>query len=368
MATIDNTHDFGGVLHEPIKYTPNENDLKHIEEIESFFNETGITYEKDENFGIYHLNDNTLHVRYVNSFYHKMDNSKRFGEQCKGIIHSYFIDISHYYASKGERVIWLFDFEMEQNNTAIVNGEIVEKYRRMWEVCKNTIRTATGHIHNRIYARDTEARMISNAESRPFLETNCFYGYRSANPQGVVGLFLKKDKCGMKAGTLLMVYSFGVNFYGMKNKMDNPPIEIIRVSSKIGCQIIGGMSKCLKHFLENNKTLITGGKEVQVDRLVFYVDASHNDGRGMHSQAMGFDFVSWEGCGFMNAFAEDVDDVDPETGKRLVGKKGEIFHRKPMFHKQIMRNIKEDKIYSIANAGTIVCETTRDKYLSRFEK
>lgn len=368
MATIDNQHDFGGVLHEPIKYTPNEDDLRHIDEIESFLNENGIPYEKDENFGIYHLNDRTLQLRYVNSEHHRMDNSKRFGEQCKGIIHSYFIDISHWNASHGIRTIWLFDFELEQRNDVVIDGKLVKDHPRQKLVCFNSIKTACGKIEKRFYARDTEARMISNAEARPFLEANCFYGYRSANPQGTVGLFLKKDKNGLKAGTLLQILSHGVNFYGMKNKLDNPPIEIIRASTRLGCQVIGGLSKCLKYFLETHETLISGGKEIKVDELIFYVDASHNDGRGMYSSAMDFEFVSWDGTGFMNRFIEDVDDTDEVSGKHLVGKKGEIFHRMPMYHKQIMRLIGESKIVSVANAGTIVCRTTRDKFLSRFEK
>ena len=368
MATIDQEHDFGGVLHAPIVYEPNEDDLRHIQEIEDFLNETEIPFEKDEHFGIYHLNDRTLQLRYVASRHHGMDNSKRFPHLPKGIEHNYFVDISHWNASHGIRTIWLFDFELEQKNDVVIDGELIKDHHRQKLVCFNSIKTACGKIDRRFYARDTEARMISNAEARPFLEANCFYGYRSANPDGTVGLFLKKDKNGLKAGTLLEILSHGVNFYGQKNKMDRPPIEIIRASTRLGCQVIGGLSKCLKHLLDTHETLVAGGKEVKVDELIFYVDASHNDGRGMYSSAMGFEFVNWQNCGFMNEYLEDVVDIDEETGKRLVGKKGEIFHRKPMFHKQIMKLIGQGRIVSIPNAGTIVCRTTRDEFLSRFKK
>ena len=151
-----------------VKYEPSNNDLGHIKEIENFLNERNIPFIKDEEiFGVYHLNDNTLQLRYVNSFYHPMDNSKRFGDICKGIPHNYFIDISHNNHDKGIRTIWIFDFEMEQNNTIVdENGNVIENYRRQWEVIKNTICTATGHIDTRIYARDCEVKEITNKVTR----------------------------------------------------------------------------------------------------------------------------------------------------------------------------------------------------------
>lgn len=355
--------------HEAVIYTPTDMDLIHIREIEDFFNSREIPFIKDDKiFGVYYLNDGAIQVRYVNSLYHPMDNSKRFGDKCKGVDHNYFIDISHKNIQENIRTIWIFDFEMEQKSDIVtVDGEILKDYRRQWEVIKNTICTATGHIDTRIYARDCEVREIPKNMIRPFLDTNCFYGYRAANVN--LGLFLKKDKHGLKAGTLLMLYSFGYNFYGNKKHQDDPIVEIIRVSTKVGCQVIGGASKCLKHFLNDYPTLHVGEKDIKVNKLCFYVDASHNDGRAMH--AMGFQFVSWSGTGFMNMWTTDYDGSKEELEENrtvLKGKANEIFHRKPMFHRHIMRLIGEGKIISIANAGTQVYEIYRDEYLSRFEE
>lgn len=353
-----------------VEYEPSSNDLAHVDEIVKFLEMREIPYEIDEHrFGVFHLNEGKLQLRYVNSYFHPMDNSKRFGEKCIGIPHNYFIDISHENVKNDIRTIWIFDFEMEQNNTIVTdNGEIIEGYHRQWEVIKNTICTACGKIDTRIYARDCEAREITNTQARMFLDTNCFYGYRSAT--NTVALYLKKDKGWLKKGTLLMVYTFGHGFYANKKHMEDPSIEIIRVSTKIGCQVIGGMSKCLKHFLTNHPTMEIAGKEVNVDKLIFYCDASHNDGRGMQAGALGFNFVSWDGCGFMNRWTCDHEEVIEKNGKKvsLKGKEGEIFHRKPMFHKEIMRLIGEGKIVSIANAGTIVYHMTRNEFLSRFEQ
>lgn len=72
-----------------------------------------------------------------------------------------------------------------------------------------------------------------------------------------------------------------------------------------------------------------------------------------------FKFVSWKGTGFINMFTEDTD----QDG--LKGKKGEVFMRRPMLHKQIMKAIGDGKIVSIANAGTIVFEMSRKEFMNK---
>lgn len=345
---------------EIIKYSPTELDLSNVQKIRDFLNEEGIPFVEDNDvFGLFYVNEGTTQLRYIDSFYHKMDNSKRFGESHIGISHSYFIDISHENYDNGIRTIWIFDFEMAQvNEPYMYEGNLVSDFHRQWEVIKNTIRTACGKIHYRFYARDCEIREIPNSELRPFLNTNCFYGYRSANKN--IGLYLKKDKNGFKKGTLMFCYTFGMNFYGNKKHQGDPKVEVIRACTRLECQVIGGISKCIKYFCENYPTLTIGNdkKEVEVDKIVFYVDASHNDSRGMVNSNSSFKFVSWEGVGFINMFTEDTN----QDG--LKGKKGEVFMRRPMFHKQIMKAIGEGKIISIANAGTIVFEMSRKEFVS----
>ena len=346
---------------ETVKYTPTDDDLRRIEEIKAFFNEEEIPFvESTDEFGIFLLNEGTLQVRYVNSSFHKIDNSKRFGESHKGVPGNYCSHISQEAQRKGVRVVWVFDFEMDQVNADYeYEGKTVKGFRRQWEVIKNTLRTACGRIHYRFYARDCEIREVPNYELRPFLNTNCFYGYRSANTN--LGLYLKKDKNGFKKGTLMIVYTFGGNFYGNKGK-DEVKIEVIRASTRLHCQVIGGISKCIKHFCEEYPTLIIGKKEVNVERIIFYVDSSHNDSRGMENANSFFKFVSWDPQGFINVFLEDY-----ENGK-LKGRKGEVFMRRPLMHKEIMQGIKEHKIASIPNAGTIVYEMRRSEFMKAQEE
>lgn len=342
-----------------------EQDKINLSIIEDFLIDNSISFKKEvieillsdnskADEVIYHLNDGTLQLRYVNSLTHLMDYTKRFG--IIGLPHNYFINISKENHNKNIRTIWIKDFEITESKTIKdIEGNVLENYHRKWEVLKGYILTAVGKIKTRIYARDCEVREVPNTELRPFLDTNCFYGYRSANKN--LGLYLKKDKNGLKAGTLVFVYTFGYNFYGNKNREDNPFIEIIRVSTLIGTQVLGGASKLLKHFLLEYPILKIGNRNIEVNELKFYVDADHNSGKSL--ETLGFNFESWDGSGFMNMWTCDYND-----NNGLKGTKNEIFHRKPMFHKKIMELMKEHKIVSIANAGTIVYSLIKKNYLN----
>lgn len=345
----------------PIVYDPTEDDLRRVQMIRDFLEEEGIPYEEDTDiFGVFYVNDRTTQLRYVDSFFHRMDNEKRFGESCKGIDHDYFVNISHDNYDKGVRTIWIFDFEMDQvNKTYEFEGETIEGYHRQWEVIKNTIRTACGKIRHRFYARDCEVKVVPAKELRGFLNTFCFYGYRSASVN--LGLYLKKEKNGFPKGTLMFVYTFGSNFYGNKLHEDDPNIEVIRASTRIGCQVIGGISKSIKYFCMNYPILFFDERPIDVNRIIFYVDASHNDSRGMVNSNSSFKFVSWDGCGFINMFTDDYD------CDGLVGTKGETFMRRPLFHKPIMKAIALGKIVSIANAGTIVFDMYAKDFIAGLE-
>jgi len=314
--------------------------LSNLKEIENFLTNSNIPFEIDSsNERIFYLNDGKLELRYVDTENFKMDYTKRFG--IKGIYHNYFIDITKENRKKNIRTIWIKDWEIEESKTVKdVNGEEIPNYRRKWYVLQSYIKAATGNIDYRFYGRDCEVRKIPKNEIRPFLEMNCFYGYRSANTN--LGLYLKKDKNGVEKGTLLMIYTFGYPFFS-KGLYD---VEVIRVGTKLFCQVIGGASKLLKNFLVNYPILTFNKRDVNVNKIVFIVDADHNDGRSL--ETLGFKFVSHKGAGFMN--------VDITTG--------EVFHRKPMQHKLIMEKMSKGEVYSVANAGSIIYMIERDEYLN----
>lgn len=321
-----------------IKTTRHTNNLKKIED---FLISTNITYKKDGT--IFYLNDDKFEIRYVDSENHKMDYEARFG--IKGIPHNYFINITKSNKENGIRTMWIKDWELEETKT-ITNSEGVEMpdYDRKWRVLQSYIKTGTGNIEKRFSARECEVKEVSSQNLRSFLEENSFYGYRSSNIN--LGLYSKKDKNGIKEGTLLMVYTFGHPFFG-KGLYD---VEIIRVASKLNCQVIGGASKLLSNFILNYPTLNIGNKVVNVNKIVFIVDADHNDAKSLDT--LGFTFVSHNGNGFMN--------VDSISGKAS--------HRKPMQHKLIMEKMAKGEIYSVANAGSIIYKIDRDEYLKSLKK
>jgi len=312
----------------------------NLKKIEDFLLSSNISHKKNGN--IFYLNDNTFEIRYVDSENHKMDYEKRFG--IKGIPHNYFINITKSNKERGIRTMWIKDWELEETKT-IINSESIElpNYNRKWNVLQSYIKTGTGLIENRFYARDCEIKEISNKELRPFLDENSFYGYRSANIN--LGLYLKKEKNGFKNNTLLMIYTFGHPFFG-KGLYD---VEIIRVATKLNCQVIGGASKLLSNFLLNYPKLNIGNKIINVNKIVFIVDADHNNANSL--ETLGFTFVSHTGNGFMN--------VEANTGK--------VFHRQPMKHKLIMERMAKGEVYSVANAGSIIYMIDRNEYLSKIK-
>lgn len=319
-----------------------ERHLKNLNEIKEFLNKNNIPFVNEENERIFYLNEGKLELRYVDSENFKMDYTKRFG--IKGIPHNYFIDITLANKEQGIRTMWIKDWEIEESKSIIgMDGVEKKDYRRKWNVLQSYIKTATGNIDHRIYARDCVVKLVPNKELRPFLEENCFYGYRSASVN--LGLYLNKDKGDFKKGTLVMVYTFGHPFFS-KGLYD---IEVIRVSTKLFCQVLGGASKLLKNFLVNYPTVTMNKKEITVNKIVFIVDADHNDARSL--ETLGFTFVSHRGAGFMN--------VDAETG--------EVFHRKPMQHKIIMERMAKGEVYSVANAGSIIYSIDRNEYINNLK-
>lgn len=318
--------------------------LNNLKEIAEFLTKNKIYFENDsQDQRIFFLNKRMLQIRYVDSENHKMDYEKRFG--IKGIVHNYFIKITKENKENGIRTIWIKDWEIEEaKSMKNILGEEVLNYRRKWNVLQSYILTGTGNIKTKFYARDCEVRIVPNKELRPFLEENCFYGYRSANTN--LGLYLKSDKNEVKKDTLLMIYTFGHPFFS-KGLYD---VEVIRVGTKLNCQVIGGSSKLLNHFLVNYPTITVNKKVITVNKIVFIVDADHNDAKSL--ETIGFKFISHQGHGFMN--------VDKTTG--------EVFHRKPMKHKLIMEKMARGEVYSVANAGSIIYMIDRNEYLKSKKK
>lgn len=291
-----------------------ERDLKILKEIHEFLGENDIEYSTEyDNFCLHFGNPEgkrSYEIAYVNSANYPIE-YKQYG--IEGIKNDYFYNLSYKAEHENNSFIcWVKDYEWEDP--------------RKREVLKSYWLYAAGKVKNKFYARDCEVREVASKEARVFELEHCFYGKRGASLN--LGLYTKKEKYGIPAGTLIMLYTFGKNFFGKDNS-----IEVLRVGTMKFCSVTGGASKLLNHFLENYKTIKIGKSDTPVEKLKFYSDYDHNIGGSM--EQLGFNFVNYSKGGFMNLWLET----------------GEVKHREPTRHKEIMQKMKEGLILAIPNSG-----------------
>ncbi len=305
-------------------YSPR--DIKNLDEIRQFLDNNGIEYSTEyNNFCLHYGNpdDKRMYeIEYVPSQRYPIAYEK-YG--INGVSADYFYTQSfkaeHDYNSFK---CWVKDYEWEDD--------------RKREVLKSYFLYAANKIKTRYYARECEVREVPTKIARQFESENCFYGKRGASLN--LGLYSKKEKHGQPKGTLLMIYTFGKNFFGKDNS-----IEVLRVGTKKFSNVAGGASKLLKYFINNYPTLKIGETSVPVTKLKFYSDYDHNLGGSMDS--LGFKFVNYSKGGFMNYWLET----------------GEVKGREPAKHKWIMSQMQAGKVLAIPNAGvkTFVMDIDRSK-------
>lgn len=244
-----------------------------------------------------------------------------------------------YYDDNGgvdKKFFWRISTENEKNNIRTIWVKPWEWLQgsRMRNVLTSIILNACGITGINFNGRDTEVMEVPSHELRPFLEKNSFYGYRAASLS--LGLYLTRERNGLKAGTLLMIYTFGYPFFGAKKgKYD---CEVIRAATRLGANVRGGASKLFKHFVENYPELVIGKgtkkeRRVAWNKCCYFCEYDHTNGNSL--PYLGFDFLEYSGPGFVN--------VTKETG--------EWFHRQPMRHKEVMQDIRDGKVYSVFNCG-----------------
>lgn len=292
------------------------NDTQNLEYIRNFLTSNQITYTEPE-VGVFNMtggNGKAIQVRYANEDLKIV--SKRFG--IPGVPMDYCYKYTIEREKLGVRVIWWKSFELEDRFGA--------SSTRKRNVIQSYILSATGKVGTRFYARECEVREITNKQAKPFLNANSFYGFRSASL--TLGLFNKKPKRDVAADTLLMVLSLGAPYYGR----DLYDLEVLRSSTLLNVQVVGGSSKLMKHCFAPEIVKVAG-REIRWNSVVFYVDFCHNDGASLPT--LGFQFWKDSGGGLMN-----IDLV-----------KGETFNRRPAQHKQIMQMMAEGRVVSTPLCG-----------------
>lgn len=155
--------------------------------------------------------------------------------------------------SRGIRLIHIFEYEWNDPKQR-------EKIKLMLNI-------ALGSLPNRIYARKCTIKQISNGEARPFNEENHLQGHRNA--QITYGLFYKDE--------LVQLMSFSKTRYN-RNLIGENSWEIIRGCPGSNNVVIGGVSKLLKHFIN----------DYDPDEIFSYCDFNKFDGRGYEKAGMSF--------------------------------------------------------------------------------
>lgn len=289
-------------------------DLQNLADIKAFLDLNQIEYDMvGDNFCLNKGNPGgkrSYEICYVPSHQYPIAYPK-YG--ITGVDADYFYRLSHTAETQDNSFkCWVKDYEWADN--------------RKREVLKSYFMYAAGKIKNRYYARDCEVREVPSVIAREFESHHCFYGKRGASLN--LGLYLTKWKNGNPPGTLLMIYTFGKNFFGKDDS-----IEVLRVGTVKFSNVAGGASKLLKHFVANYETVKMGNTHVPVKKLKFYSDYDHNIGGSMDE--LGFEFVSYSKGGFMNYWLET----------------GEVKGREPTRHKWVMEQMRLGKVLAIPNAG-----------------
>jgi len=291
------------------------NTIKDLAEIKKFLDDNEISYIQGEtNFCLWSEHPDgrrSYDIHYIAAADYPIAYPKY---NIKGVANDYFYKLSKEAEDNNSFKLWIKDYEWNDD--------------RKREVLKSYILHAADKTPTKIYARDCEVREVESKVGTKFELENCFYGKRGASLR--LGLYLKKDKYGLKKGDLILIYTFGKNFFGK----DNETIEIIRVGTLKFHSVLGGPSKILKHFLKNYKTLKIGKNIINVKKLKFYSDYDHNIGNSL--EKLGFDFKGYSKGGFMNYWVDE----------------GIIKHREPMRHKWVMEQMSLGKCLAVPNAGT----------------
>jgi len=289
-------------------------DIKNLNEIKSFLDSNEIDYSVEhDNFCLWYDHPNgrrSYEIEYVSSINYPISYPK-FG--IDGVDKDYFYKLSYNAEQNNSFKLWIKDFEWAN--------------ARQKEVLKSYILHAADKTPYGWYARDCEVKIVESKEARMFEEENCFYGKRGASLN--LGLYSKKEKNGIPVNSLLMLYTFGKNFFAKKDNI----IEVIRVGTKRCCHVTGGSSKLLSYFLNNYKFIQIGSKNVEVKHLKFYSDYDHNLGGSM--EQLGFVFNGYSKGGFMNLWVHE----------------GIVKQREPLRHKWIMEQMSLGNCLAIPNAG-----------------
>jgi len=153
------------------------------------------------------------------------------------------------------------------NNKSNLCDELGIQLIHIWEddwefkkdIIKSMILNKLGKTENKIFARKTEIREISdNNLVRNFLNNNHLQGFVGSKIK--IGLFYENELIS------LMIFGMGRKF--MNTKSIENEYEMLRFCNKLNTNIIGGASKLFKYFVKTYKPI----------QVTSYADRSYSNG------------------------------------------------------------------------------------------
>lgn len=224
---------------------------------------------------------------------------------------TYFTDLSNKYKAKGIRLMNIFDWRVEHEDS--------------WEKIKMLLITAIGNP-KKIMSRKCEVRQISNAEAKPLNEKFHTMGHRNAKV--TYALFFENQ--------LVEIMSFSVSKWNRNIKSDNE-YEVIR-----GCA--GSLNTSILNSDPDNLYFVSGGpsrlmhhfiKDYNPDVVFSYCEKDLFGGNSYLASGMKFvgntGETKWWLC----------NEIDPETGKM-----GLIIPRNPAKYKELKERSNNQIIWS----------------------
>ena len=129
------------------------------------------------------------------------------------------------------------------------------------DICKSIIKSSLGVYDARVYARDCIIKEVSPSDAREFLEVNHIQG--AVNSSYRLGLYYNSE--------LVQIITIG------KSRFKDDEVELLRMCSKLGWQVVGGFSRLMKNQ--------------PYEELISYVDRCKFSGVGYFSS--GWAFISY---------------------------------------------------------------------------
>lgn len=165
---------------------------------------------------------------------------------------------SSYHATKQKRC-----HELGITLLTVFDVDWSDKTKR--KIIKGRIKSALGVVDRSIYARKCSVSEISREQAKEFLTVNHLQGYRPAMIH--VGLFENRT------GELVSAASFGKPRFNGHYEW-----EVLRLSSKQGVSVVGGLSKVLAFF----------EKLVEPTSMISYADLRWGTGKSYESAGFKF--------------------------------------------------------------------------------